>query len=209
MNKDPFNDTVICDFMTAIRHFAAVRDAGLKEIADYEAWEDVACREGFGITSSDHAKLRHGATRAYIAGLAVAVLKAEAAHAAANPGQQRAVRINAMFSTSGGAPEPVITAAIAAETEAMASRSYGNGMSEMIAGTDPEAAFWLGVTAQHVGEEAARQAADTETGKPVRLAAQFASRIHGHGLADCAVCAALIAYSDVLYDRAEGQLAKA
>lgn len=71
-----------------------------------------------------------------------------------------------------------------------------------------EAAFWLAVTAGRVGAEAAQQALPItgSDNKPVRLAAQFGSNIHGLGLAGCAVSAALSAYSDVLYDRASSQL---
>jgi len=103
----------------------------------------------------------------------------------------------------------------------------GNGMSsdtEAIEGEGPqlrqrpvrdarrgiaETALWLAVTAERVGAEAAQQALPIagSDDKPVRLAAQFASSIHGLVLAGCAVSAALSAYRDVLWPRASGQLA--
>jgi hypothetical protein len=78
----------------------------------------------------------------------------------------------------------------------------------MLDGGNAEAAFWLAVTAEQVGGEAAQQALPIagSDNKPVRLAAQSASNIHGLGLAGCAVSAALSAYSDMLYGRASSQL---
>jgi hypothetical protein len=62
----------------------------------------------------------------------------------------------------------------------------------MLDGGNAEAAFWLAVTVEQVGGEAAQQALPIagSDNKPVRLAAQFASSIHGLGLAGCAVSAA-------------------
>ena len=71
---------------------------------------------------------------------------------------------------------------------------------EMLDGGNAEAAFWLAVTAERVGAEAAQEALPIagSNDKPVRLAAQFRSSIHGLVLAGCAVSAALSAYSEVL-----------
>jgi hypothetical protein len=204
-NLFPFDDAVACDFATAVRHFAAVRDAGLAEVARYESREAFCCDEGEGITSSDYARLEHGATRAFIAGAAVAVLHAHAEHVAHAGGALRAVTINTMLCTSGGAAESDLAAALAAETENMRGRRYGSGLSEMISGDDANAAFWLGVTAEHVGAEAAEQAPAGEDDKPVRVAARFASNIDGQGLPGDAVSVALGAYSQALYARAEGR----
>ena len=51
----------------------------------------------------------------------------------------------------------------------------------MLHGGNAEAAFWLAVTAEQAGAEAAQQALPiaSSNNKPVRLAAQFASNIHG------------------------------
>ena len=200
---DPFDDTVTCDFAAAARHFAAVRDEGLADVEEYERWAEVCCREGFGIGSDDFAAGYRGAGRAFIAGAAAAALTAHTAHASEHPDSQlRALTINGMLSTSGGAPEADISAALAAEVKEMRARPFGNGVSDYIDG-DPEAAFRLGTIARDVGEDAAAKVSPEDNRYPVRLAADFASNYHGDGLVGRAVSEALYTYSRVLRKRSD------